>query len=380
MNRFSILAFSIFIATFVYSSLSVGDPVKIPVELQNFIERFNTHAEKLQGGAVAILHKDQVIYKKTFGNQEGERPITSNTLFPLASLSKPLSAIAIALMVEKGRLNFDETFKLPYLKNAVNLANILSQTTGYQFSGNTQIEQGATRQTLLNAIKAQRPICKPGECYYYSNAIFSLLEEALNQKKLSLNVVIKNLRSSLKTQGIQILPLSSDSEIAYPHAKKVTHGSTIIKSLSFPSYYSKITPASAGIFASIDGMIEVFKLSFGYRPDLISKETLDRLYQPIKLNQDIFKWGLKWPINETQIVSFYGLGWRILKIKNHPEYKLIFHSGYISGISTFIGFIPSKEMGIIILVNQDSHFADEKGIEFWSNFLSRKKTEKPEKP
>ncbi|MHB9147518.1 MAG: serine hydrolase [Candidatus Amoebophilus sp.] len=57
------------------------------------------------------------IYKSTFGNQRGNHmPITSKTLFPLASVSKAISAIIIALMVERGQLSFEETFQLPYLK------------------------------------------------------------------------------------------------------------------------------------------------------------------------------------------------------------------------------------------------------------------------
>ncbi|AFC71767.1 beta-lactamase AmpC [Rickettsia rhipicephali str. 3-7-female6-CWPP] len=43
--------------------------------------------------------------------------------------------------------------------------------------------------------------------YKYSNIVFSLLEEALNCKKSSLNAAIDNLRTTLKTQDIQILPL-----------------------------------------------------------------------------------------------------------------------------------------------------------------------------
>ena len=62
-------------------------------------------------------------------------------MLPLASVSKAVSATAIALMVDQGSLDFDEKFKLLYLKNAIGLNNILSNTTGYQFSGNIEIEQ-----------------------------------------------------------------------------------------------------------------------------------------------------------------------------------------------------------------------------------------------
>ncbi|AFC73644.1 hypothetical protein [Rickettsia montanensis] len=59
--------------------------------------------------------------------------------------------------------------------------------------------------------------------------------------------------------------------------------------LPFPPYYPK---TAAGIFASIDGMIEIFTLSFGYKPNLIAKSTLDRMYKIVKSNKDVF--GFKW--------------------------------------------------------------------------------------
>ncbi len=344
-----------------FTSLTTASP-EIPPKVQRFIEKLEAQKDELQGGAMAILYKGHIIYKTTFGNRKGNvDPITSTTLFPLASVSKSVSAVAIALMVSQGTLNFEETIKLPYLKNAVNLRNILSHTTGYQFSGNAQIEQGMSRQKLLGVLKNKKPHCTPSKCYTYSNAIFSLVEEALNTKTLSLPSAIQALRTALKTDGIQVLPLESYREIAYPHLNG--------KSLPFPPYYPKTVPASAGVFASLDGMIEVFKLSFGYRPDLISQEALESMHTPIILNQDMAKWNIKWPCDPKQIESYYGLGLRILKAKAYPGKDFLCHSGYIAGISTFMGYIPSEEIGLIILLNQNSRLALKSGIDFWGEFL-----------
>lgn len=78
---------------------------------------------------------------------------------------------------------------------------------------------------------------------------------------------------------------------------------------------------------------------------------------------------MKWPCDRNKIESYYGIGWRILKAKQYPGKDLIFHSGYIGGIRSFIGFIPSEEMGIIILTNQDTKLPVQNGIDFWGAFL-----------
>ena len=352
---------------------TVETQTAIAPKLQNFIDKLEPQTELLQGGVIAILYKGQVVYKKIFGYQRGDTGpmITSNTLFPLASLSKPVSTMALALMAKDGTINFDTKFKFFCLKNLVSLKNILSHTTGYQFTGDAQIEQGMTRQKLLETLKCQKPKYKPGQSYSYSNTTFSLVEEILNTKKLNLQFAIQKLRTSLNTNGIQIIPIDPNMEVAYPHFKNETKKNTPAKILPFPRYYPKTVPAAAGVFASIDGMIEFFKLSFGYRPDLISPKTLSYLQTPIITNHFINRWKkyIGWPYSRNKIKSYYGLGWRILKNDKYPEKDLIFHSGHISGINSFIGFIPAEEIGIIILVNQNSCFPIQSGLGFWGEFL-----------
>ncbi|MCX7343317.1 MAG: serine hydrolase [Proteobacteria bacterium] len=341
-----------------------------PPQIEKFIQELEVQKNELQGGAIAIFYKGQVVYKSTFGKQNGNSgKITSSTLFPLASVSKVVSATSIALMVDKGLLNFNEKFKVPCLKNPVSLSNILSHTTGYQFSGNAEVEQGMSRAKLLNTIQKQQPKGKPGQFYRYSNTMFSLVEEALNAKDLSLSIAIEKLSADLNTQGLQVLPIPMNVEVAYPHSKTTVDGVETMTPLPFPPYYPKTVPASAGVFASLDSMIELFKLCFGYRPDLISQKTLDVMFTPIKSNDDCFKWNLGKPVDKKNIESLYALGWRILSPKKDPAKKLIFHSGYINGIGSFIGFIPSAEIGIIFLSNQRTPIPVKSGIKFWGKFL-----------
>jgi len=355
----------------ILSFTNYGYATEIPIKLQDFIEKFESQQNKLQGGAIAVLVKGQVVYKSTFGNQKDNAdPITSSTLFPLASVSKPVAAAALALMIEEGSLQFDETIKVSSEQKAVNLKNILSHTTGYQFSGNSQIEQGISRPKLLDLLKQQKPKCNPGACYSYSNTTFSLIEEVLNTHDEDFLSAITKLRTILNTNEIQVLPINVDMKIAYPHTR--CHKNNASRSLPFPPYYPKATPAAAGVFASLNGMIEVFKLSFGYRSDLISPNILDTLHTPIISNRDIEgwgAWGIKWPYSLNEIESYYGLGWRILKAKHCPDKPLIFHGGHIAGIVSFIGFIPSEEIGIIILINEKTRVAFQSSLDLWGEFL-----------
>ncbi|MBP9721711.1 MAG: beta-lactamase family protein [Gammaproteobacteria bacterium] len=369
MQKLNLLLCTI-IFSFTASAFAKND---LGSTVDSFIHNFEKEKNSISGGAIAVIYKGHVIYKNTFGHEKDSNSpkITSRTLFPLASVSKPVSATAVALLVANGVLNLDEKYNLPYLQNPVNIKNILGHTTGYKFSGNIEIEHGDKRDKILKLLKVQSPTCQPGECYSYSNTTFSLIEEALNTKNLDLQLAIKNLRIALNTDGIQVVPLPANMRVAYPHIVTNNRFSFFRRVLPFPKYYPKAAPAAAGVFASLDGMIEIFKFNFGYRPDLISKEILTLFHTPLSFNRDIARWHTKWPIPIRKIESYYGVGWRILKPKPYPDKNLIFHSGTISGIKTFIGFIPAEEIGIIVLTNENSNFCFKTGISFWGKFLNK---------
>lgn len=353
-----IIVLTISIVSFLCSAHAIG----VSDGLKCFIEELESQQSDIQGSAIAILVKDEVVYKKTFGYaKEQNDKIHEDTLFGLASLSKPISVLAMGLMVDQGLLKFDQKVKLPYVKYEVTLSNILSHTTGYKFSGDAETEKRLSRYELLDVVSRQEPECLPGRCYTYSNIMFSLIEEALSAQGLNFNNLIINLAQKLGTDSIKLLPLQNDS-IAYPHSKK--------KLLTFPSPYQQNVQSSAGVFASLNGMIEFYKLSFGYRPDLISQQTLDQIYKPIIINSDILRWHTsKWPINFpfeiNKVKSYYGLGWRILAVDDNPQWDFIYHAGYINGVKTFIGYVPYKKVGIIILSNDQDAAPAKSATSFW---------------
>ena len=157
------------------------------------------------------------------------------------------------------------------------------------------------------------------------------------------------------------MPLTPGTPVASPHIKG--------KALPFSNTYPRIVPASAGIFASLDAMIEISRLQCGFRPDLISQRALDELYKPQAICTDIHKFAAVFPQPLHELELTYGLGWRILKSKKHPGKDLIFHGGYVNGIRSFIGFIPSEKISIIFLVNEDTRFHWNVVIDLWKEMI-----------
>ncbi len=358
---------------FMHANLSKSS-VSIPLQLQEFIATMELEKQVLQGGAIAILSRGKVIYQDTFGYEKGkENPITPCTIFPLASVSKPVTAIALARLVQAGEINLNQLMNIPHLKHQVSWKHLLSHTTGYHFSGNYMAEKGVPRHELLSKLGNLKPSHKPGKDYFYSNTIFSLTEEALNLKKKTLSIILTSLNKAIGEQGAQTVEMNPKIKIAFPHNKaRETKGVvTPPKPMPFPSHYPKVFPAAAGIFSSLNGLIEILKIQMGYRPNIISLKTAAQFAKPYIEAKYIENWKgkLRFPFLISRVESYYGLGWRIFKSKDHKGKYLIFHSGFIGGVRAFMGYIPCEDIGIIILVNQDTKFHMQQGINFWGCFL-----------
>ena len=75
---------------------------------------------KVPGAAIAVVHEDRLVYLKGFGVRElGKNDsVTQDTVFPLASCSKALTVTALAMLVDDGKLAWDDPVRkhLPWFK------------------------------------------------------------------------------------------------------------------------------------------------------------------------------------------------------------------------------------------------------------------------
>lgn len=351
-----------FICCLCFSFLSMAQNSGLAIN--TFISELESQQDSVQGAAVAIIIDGKIVYKKSFGYKDPEKtiPINNDTLFALASTSKPIISTAISLLVSQGKMDFNDKVKLTFLKSSMSMANFLSHTTGYKVTGNSQIESGNNKEKLINFIRQRNQECKPGKCYKYSNLMYSFIDDALKTKGSSIKKAIELLNEKIGTTDITLLPITQESNFANQYSRNG-------KLLSFPSNYQKSVPAAAGVFASINSMAEFLKLAMGSRPEILNDHVLSKICTPIVENKDIFLWNIDLPFKNDRIRSYYGLGWRVLFVDNKQESRLIFHSGFINGATTFMGFVPDKKAGIIVLVNQTSPFAMNQGFKFWANVL-----------
>jgi beta-lactamase class C len=249
------------------------------------------------------------------------------------------------------------------LPKPVTLRTILSHSTGYNFSGNAEIEQGKSRADILAKLRQRKDRRHPLSFFRYSNVLYSLVQDVITASGSSFASVFHALAQDLGAEGEITLAAPKDlTRVAYPHTP-MREGRPKLQPL--PQYYPKVVPAAGGAYASLNGMVKFVKLALGLCPQVMPTGLVQQSYQDVIATNDTGKFRISWPAPDAEIEHAYGLGWRIARLKQLPDQALIYHGGYLKGITPVIAIIPSLNMGIVILVNDESRFSLNMAVQFW---------------
>lgn len=143
------------------------------------------------GAAVGIYHRGELVLAKGFGlaDLESGQPITPQTPFHVASVSKQFTAFAIALLAWEGAIDLDADVRdyLPYVPDfgdTISLRHLIFHTSGLRNHlmllqlGGQSVDGRITQQQIVNLVaRQQRLNFPPGTDYAYSNTGYTLLAE-----------------------------------------------------------------------------------------------------------------------------------------------------------------------------------------------------------
>lgn len=137
--------------------------------------------------AACVLYKGKVMYQKGFGfvDEAKTKPVTVTTPFPIASLSKPMVAMAALKLVEQGKLRLDAPIgtlipDLPEPWQSIPFRRLLDHTSGIPSHTESDLAKKSytkpvTTEQKLEAIKAMPLLFTPGSRFEYSNANYFLI-------------------------------------------------------------------------------------------------------------------------------------------------------------------------------------------------------------
>lgn len=155
---------------------------------------------KVPGVSIAFFDHGQIVWARGYGLADvaSNKPVTPDTLFQAASISKPVSALAALRLVQDGKLSLDEdvnvklkTWKVPdnafTEKERVTLRRILSHSAGLTVHGFPGYASGAPIPSIVQILNGQKPAntdpirvdVVPGTLWRYSGGGYVVLQTLL---------------------------------------------------------------------------------------------------------------------------------------------------------------------------------------------------------
>ena len=132
-------------------------------------------------GSVLLAVGDEVRLARGYGvaDRESKRPNRSDTVFRLGSVTKPVTAAALLVLADQGRVRLDDRLgeRLTGVQGThanITVEQLLSHTAGLPDATGEDFGPGE-RHEVLNVIFNTPPHFPPGTAYAYSNAGYSVL-------------------------------------------------------------------------------------------------------------------------------------------------------------------------------------------------------------
>jgi beta-lactamase class C len=312
---------------------------------------------QVSGLAAAIVKDDQVLLQRGIGYADASAglPVTTDTVFRLASLSKAFATALTAILVDEGMLSWDTrvtgvlpTFELHDVgaSSKLTVRDILSQRVGLPHNTYDRLlEQDEPYEELVERLRDVPLTCEVGNCYGYQNITFALIGDITYAVSgdFFYHQVEKRLFHPLgmETATYGRDALESSTSWARPHARR-GHGWAPIGIKE--SYYH--VPPAAGVNASIKDMSNWLIAQMGGRKDVLSDALLTTLHTPLvetPTERHVSPWR-KARVSDAS----YALGWRVF---DYAGETVVFHAGAVQGYRAMIAFVPKDRFGAILMWN-----------------------------
>ncbi len=332
---------------------------QVQEELATFFKRLEKTRQF--SGNVLVAENGKVIFRGSFGYADfkSHLPNRANTAFPIASISKTLTATAVLQLAEQGKLSVSDPVSrhladFPY--PGITIAQLLSHTSGlppYNAFFKPAAEQDPkrvfTNADFLPAAIAVKPalIYQPGSNGNYDNVNYLVL--ALVIEKVSGQLYPAYIQEHiLHPAGMihtRFMPLSDQfntdtlHQYAFPHFFRGLFDVSPIRANTVPyirEYWGRFAVTGFGDYISTTDDLLLYDQAL-YDNRLLKAQTLQQCFEPVRLND-----GKLQP-------QLFGLGWEMEADSSHG--KVAYHSGVATGLSAVIIRNIDKHQTVILFDN-----------------------------
>jgi len=329
------------------SAKQKGLPPEKRAEIEKAVSSFMS-ANSVPGIGAAVVLDGEPVRSAGFGmaDLENSSPATSLTLFRLGSISKPITAVAILQLNERGKLDLDAPVQkycpaFPQKDSPITTRELLGHLGGirhYSPDGKGDIPEDsarhfATMEESLQIFAGDPLVAKPGTKFNYSTYGYTVLgcvlEGAASEKFI--DYVKENVFRPAGMQQTQ----ADDFFAVIPHRTRWYHKDKAGAVRNAGVLDSSYKIPGGGLISSADDMAR-FEAAI-LADKLLQRPTRDLMWTSLKTADDK--------------MTGYGLGWGLVdKFGLH----ILAHTGGQQGTSTAFAVVPERRAGVVVLANMDN--------------------------
>jgi CubicO group peptidase (beta-lactamase class C family) len=362
MKRIAILATVIAITTVsVHAQTAAPNPASIAPAFDAYVKEavkdWNT-----PGLAIAVVKDGKVVFAKGYGVRELGKPATvdTSTLFAIASTTKAMTAVAMGMLVDEGKVKWDDpvtkylpSFQLydPWVTRELTVRDLLTHRSGL---GNTDYLWGVSdlpADSMMEKLRLVKPEYSIRSGFIYQNVMYIMAGQVIAAAsgmpwaKFVQTRIFEpvGMRSTVPS----VMLVKQGDNAASPHFR---YGGDTIAVIS-PDIAQAVGPAG-DVWSNVADMSRWMRFLLdsgrvnGKR--LLEPETFAELFKPeVMVPPDEF-----YPSAQLTRPHWttYGFGW----FQEDYEGKMLdFHTGSVSGFVTIVGLIPDENFGVYVFANRD---------------------------
>ncbi|MBL6457431.1 serine hydrolase [Belnapia sp. T6] len=313
----------------------------------------------IPGLSLAVVHEDDVVHLAGFGLQQADRPepVDADTVFQLASLSKPIAATVVAALAGDGLVAWDDpilrhdpglALHEAWVTRQVTLRDMFAHRSGLpEHAGDALEDIGYDRAEILRRLRHIRPASGFRSHYAYTNfgltaaAVAAARAAGKSWEDVSAERLYRPL--NMANTSSRFADFQASANRAVGHMRQGTGGAWAARHVRDPDAQS---PAG-GVSSSARDLARWLRLQLGRGTldgrEVVRATALDETHRPHMISTPPRDPALDRPV-------FYGLGWGIdYDDRGRVRWS---HSGAFNlGAATCVNILPAERLGIVVLTN-----------------------------
>lgn len=315
------------------------------------------------GIAVAVVKDGKIIHAKGYGiaNLRTGKKVDEHTLFGVASNSKAFTAAALGMLVDQGKLKWDDKvtdyipeFKMynPYVTDEFTIRDLLTHRSGLGLGAGDLMmfpdKSDFSKADIIHNLRYLKPVSGFRTKFDYDNNLYIVAGEVvakvsgLSWEDFVEQKIMKPL--GMNSTSASLYRIKDNSNSIRPHAP--VNGK--IETIDID--WSESANAAGGIWTNVTDWSKWVTLQMNHgkygdslQKTLFSEDVHEEMWAP----QTIIPSRAMAPYNTH--FSSYGLGWFLSDVKG---YQQVTHTGGLAGIVTQVVMIPELKLGILVFTNQ----------------------------